>query len=474
MLSLFVGKAQYNLNGYWEDQNGDAFYITQSDNTIYWFAEHKNGNWANVFKGTISNNTQASIFGNRPVTIYGDFYDVPKGGMQGSGRLTWKVKTGTELLKQTGSFGSTILKKKSKPRVLPGNRSEQFSGAGITGLWTCNDGGNYYVREVGNKVVWYGELVTSRGTQFSNVGFGTKNGSNISIDWMDVPKGNTAGKGTLQLRLGTNTLTKINGRGFSGSQWKKRNKVALSISIFDLLMRSYASKVSLHLNNYTTSGGNPRWFKQNDAFVNLPPEWGGRFNVNIPEITHEATFRNYHYYVSDLNSIPRKVTAKIGTQSTIFNILRTSETQKLPVINIEIPLETEGTEIVGRCTSCPSSDKGAPDIHIKRRNVENPTIFVRIPLKVNAGKITYGDISTHFDAVIEAGGICKITRNLCNRITGYKERIPEEIDKGFKSAFASNSVKTNFENSLNALLPANARNNVSAIYIEGTNLMVEY
>ncbi len=467
--------AQHDLNGYWEDQNGNHFYIRHLDNNIYWFAEGKTGGWANAFKGTIANNTRAALLGGRPITIQGQFYDLPKGQAQGSGPLVWTVESSTRIIKNSGAFGSTPLVKKTKPRNLPGNRSAGFSGTGITGVWNCNDRGNYYMRETGGAVVWYGEYTVGSSTTFSNVAFGTRSGNTINLEWVDIPKGNSTGHGSLRLQVNGNQITRTSGSGFGGSLWTKTQKSEVKVALFDFLLAGYAMAIGVNLNNYAETGGSPRWYKADDAYVNLPRSWGRRFNLSLPEISQENKFRTYHYYVNDVKSVSRGVTAKLVAKREIGSFLKSSTaTQKQPVIKMEIPLETDGTEIIGRCTSCPSSDKGAPDIQINPKNYKFPTVFLSIPLTVRDGRLTYESINTHFDANIDAGGICSITRNLCDRITGYKDRIPQEIDKGFKDSFNNPAIKEDFETSLNNAIPEAIRGKITKLYIEGTMVVLEY
>lgn len=101
----------------------------------------------------------------------------------------------------------------------------------ITGIYSCNDGGFYYVRTIrdadGERLFWFGESADGR---FSNVHIGVlravpdKPGA-FSIDdgvWLDVPKGGIAGAGTLDLILENETIQKLHATGgFGGSQWRK-------------------------------------------------------------------------------------------------------------------------------------------------------------------------------------------------------------------------------------------------------------
>ena len=69
-----------DLNGYYSCNDGGHYYVRQLGNKVYWFGEHPNGNWANVFSGELVGHT-----------LRGQFYDVPKGRAQGSGSLQISV-----------------------------------------------------------------------------------------------------------------------------------------------------------------------------------------------------------------------------------------------------------------------------------------------------------------------------------------------------------------------------------------------
>ena len=59
----------------------------------------------------------------------------------------------------------------------------------LTGVWNCDDGGKYYLRQTDSTLCWYGEQNPS-GPTWSNVAHGTINSNIINLEWVDVPKGN--------------------------------------------------------------------------------------------------------------------------------------------------------------------------------------------------------------------------------------------------------------------------------------------
>jgi hypothetical protein len=95
--------------------------------------------------------------------------------------------------------------------------------ANLTGRWQGNDGGTYYIRQVGDQVWWSGESARS-GAAWNNVFHGRLSGNSLVGDWADVPKGSSNQSGTLNLQLATsNRLTIVNQTGgFGGTTWTRR------------------------------------------------------------------------------------------------------------------------------------------------------------------------------------------------------------------------------------------------------------
>lgn len=121
-----------------------------------------------------------------------------------------------------------------------GTGTPTFSIEDLTGVWSCNDGGKYYIRQLGNAIWWYGEASTNP-VKWSNVAKGTISGSTINLEWADVPKGIAAGNSgilVLNMVLGGcispvagahgGTMCQVNALttqsqtgGFGGSWWSK-------------------------------------------------------------------------------------------------------------------------------------------------------------------------------------------------------------------------------------------------------------
>jgi hypothetical protein len=89
----------------------------------------------------------------------------------------------------------------------------------LTGTWSCDDGGKYYIKQIGDTVAWLGE---SEDGGTSNVAFGSINGQEIDLKWMDVPKGGGNGSGSLVLSLEQDKLTLMyETGGFKGMTWTR-------------------------------------------------------------------------------------------------------------------------------------------------------------------------------------------------------------------------------------------------------------
>ena len=94
--------------------------------------------------------------------------------------------------------------------------------ADLTGVWNCDDGGKYYIRQLGNTFWWYGEA-NPDSPGWSNVMYGNINGNTINGNWADVPKGSTMNNGIMKLNIESNNrLSAISKTGgFGGSVWTR-------------------------------------------------------------------------------------------------------------------------------------------------------------------------------------------------------------------------------------------------------------
>ncbi|MBE9571487.1 MAG: hypothetical protein IMF11_12730 [Proteobacteria bacterium] len=95
--------------------------------------------------------------------------------------------------------------------------------ADLTGKWSCDDGGTFYLRQIGNSLYWYGERDKTK-PAWSNILTARIKGDQIRGNWADVPKGRAMGSGNLHLAIkqGGNVLVAIKKTGgFGGSRWTR-------------------------------------------------------------------------------------------------------------------------------------------------------------------------------------------------------------------------------------------------------------
>lgn len=92
----------------------------------------------------------------------------------------------------------------------------------LSGRWTGDDGGTYYLRQIDNTLWWYGESGDG-GSTWTNVFKGEIQGNQIIGEWSDVPKGriNQAGDMELQIESSARLIAARKTGGFGGSTWSR-------------------------------------------------------------------------------------------------------------------------------------------------------------------------------------------------------------------------------------------------------------
>lgn len=78
----------------------------------------------------------------------------------------------------------------------------QATAADFAGKWFGDDGTTYYLRQIGDEVYWYAE--GGQDSRHSSIFTGKLRAGMILGSWVDVPKGNTAGRGELHLSIHEN------------------------------------------------------------------------------------------------------------------------------------------------------------------------------------------------------------------------------------------------------------------------------
>ncbi len=147
----------------------------------------------------------------------------------------------------TGGFGGSSWEEFTAPawpfpfpsfRAGAAFRQAGFEARGeavLTGTWLANDGGTYYVRQHGDRVMWFGER---RG--FSNVLNATRSGNTIAGNWADVPKARASSTGELRLAVqDAFTLDRTEGSGgFGGSRWRRVQAIDLDVHLDTLILHA--------------------------------------------------------------------------------------------------------------------------------------------------------------------------------------------------------------------------------------------
>jgi hypothetical protein len=138
----------------------------------------------------------------------------------------------------TGSLPSSTTGP-STTTAIPGsiaNSGSTVSGQGqgvapqnmvLTGVWSCDDGGTYYIRQLGNMIWWFGEP-SMNPDRWSNVARGTISGNTITLEYSDIPKGCAEGYGTLVLEAISNNVLNAKEKppSYGGSTWTRTASTA--------------------------------------------------------------------------------------------------------------------------------------------------------------------------------------------------------------------------------------------------------
>lgn len=99
----------------------------------------------------------------------------------------------------------------------------------LTGRWNCNDGGKYYIRQLGNEIWWFGEN-SPTAPSWSNVANGKIYGNTLRLKWSDVPKGSIMNSGILVLDIisSSKMVAREKTGGFGGSEWSREGATVKS------------------------------------------------------------------------------------------------------------------------------------------------------------------------------------------------------------------------------------------------------
>lgn len=132
----------------------------------------------------------------------------------------------------------------------------------LTGAWAGDDGGIYYLRQLGS-VLWWNGMSEREGSPFAlgrdwnNVGRGVINGLQIDVEWSDVPRSEFVSNGTLTLKIqddGTGNIQIVTDGetgGFGNRVWTPCAPVELQIAEY---LRHYGGDVVRYANILAVEG----------------------------------------------------------------------------------------------------------------------------------------------------------------------------------------------------------------------------
>jgi len=171
----YVAENTYKCN------DGALYYFTQSGTNFYWFGEHQNYGFANIFIGTRTGNL-----------ITGNWYDVPKGLRNHQGTITLAFNESDKSftrIEVTGDFAGSLWqpykpyidtqKPAGKLFKTPGHQSK----TNLTGAWIGNNKTNFYLNQIGEFVIAFAE-----GFNFSGIFWGPFDGQTWDCNWATVAK----------------------------------------------------------------------------------------------------------------------------------------------------------------------------------------------------------------------------------------------------------------------------------------------
>ena len=185
-----------DLSGVWRANDNGAYTVKQSSSEVSWEAVSADGGraWTHTFEGVLQGDT-----------ISGKWFAHAPGASRGGGDLSVTVVHGGRFAKVPGTgrgFGGSVWVRD------------------LSGVWRCNDGGSYTIRQTGLRVDWE---AASRdgGKSWTHAFNGVMQGDTIVGKWLDH---RTKGGGEMSvLVIDGKQLQKVpgTGEGFGGGVWTR-------------------------------------------------------------------------------------------------------------------------------------------------------------------------------------------------------------------------------------------------------------
>jgi len=99
---------------------------------------------------------------------------------------------------------------------------EDLTALDLTGAWSCDDGGTYYIKQQGHIIWWSGEGSATE-PAWSNAARGILSNCVLTLEYSDVPKGSATGFSTLVLEVLSNDemVAREKPDSYSGSHWRR-------------------------------------------------------------------------------------------------------------------------------------------------------------------------------------------------------------------------------------------------------------
>lgn len=235
--------------------------------------------------------------------------------------------------------------------------------AELNGYYLSDDGGAYFIRQIGDHVYWFGEDPNGA---YANVLIGTISGNKITARYWDVPKGKTQGMGEITLTIQENgaTLVKVSSTSPFGTKTLKKqtpHAEGLIIKGFPPEMRSRPQGFSGGEQNLTGvwQGDDAAFYYVRETptdivWVAENNQWGGEGGTAQPSFVHVFFGKKINKLITgDWVDLPKGKAANNGVLG-----LNLANSQEMNRIN-----PADGIYFDHLWRSLPNSLRGYADLH---------------------------------------------------------------------------------------------------------------